>query len=446
MDQDHPRRRRRRRSGEDHISGLPDELLHSILLRLGSARAAARTCALSRRWRRVWAHLPELVFGSGSRDAPPLAPASFARGVGGVARSVDGALAAYAADTTLEGLVIVLPTAACDALDGVPAGRVARWLRFAAGRVAGELILFMPPPTMPPHEPEGVHWAALELPACERARTIALRLRLDWRLRLPPAGSFAALTSLTILFACMDGGELTAHVCTRCPCMRNLRLCLVLVDDHGVSIRSDSLRSLSFVARARWLEVVTPGLEYLCVGEDIGEARVSAPKLAGLVWSCHATYDPHRHRFEDAGRRRLQLLDIGETSAAGLLLRKFEGVEVDQLRLGVSIPLGIEAYKSFSNETSKLPKCQTLNITLLPRNCHGLAPVMLHLLRSCSSTKKVSVQLFDFSGYSSMQCTNPQKVGLQPYKVVFEKVRSMCHPKIEVEFYDFMDGAWVRFD
>jgi hypothetical protein len=29
---------------------------------------------------------------------------------------------------------------------------------------------------------------------------------------------------------------------------------------------------------------------------------------------------------------------------------------------------------------------------------------------------------------------------------VFEKVRSMCHPKIEVEFYDFMDGVWVRFD
>jgi len=31
-------------------------------------------------------------------------------------------------------------------------------------------------------------------------------------------------------------------------------------------------------------------------------------------------------------------------------------------------------------------------------------------------------------------------------KSLFEKIRSMCHPKIEVEFYDFMDRAWVRFD
>ncbi|RLM69831.1 hypothetical protein C2845_PM17G12140 [Panicum miliaceum] len=67
---------------------------------------------------------------------------------------------------TLEGFVIVLPAAAgSDAPGGVPAGRVARWLRFAAGRVAGELVLLMPPPRMTPDEPEDVHWAALELPA-----------------------------------------------------------------------------------------------------------------------------------------------------------------------------------------------------------------------------------------------------------------------------------------
>ncbi|CAO2142133.1 unnamed protein product [Urochloa humidicola] len=40
--------------GEDRISGIPDELLISILLRLRSTRAAARTGALSRRWRHVW--------------------------------------------------------------------------------------------------------------------------------------------------------------------------------------------------------------------------------------------------------------------------------------------------------------------------------------------------------------------------------------------------------
>ena len=47
----------------DRISSLPDDLLFSILLRIGSIRAAARTSVLSRRWRHVWARLPELRLG-----------------------------------------------------------------------------------------------------------------------------------------------------------------------------------------------------------------------------------------------------------------------------------------------------------------------------------------------------------------------------------------------
>ncbi|GJN03370.1 hypothetical protein PR202_ga20807 [Eleusine coracana subsp. coracana] len=47
---------------DDRISGLPDEHLHSILLLLGSTTDAACTSVLSRRWRHVWTHLPELSF------------------------------------------------------------------------------------------------------------------------------------------------------------------------------------------------------------------------------------------------------------------------------------------------------------------------------------------------------------------------------------------------
>ncbi|RCV38713.1 hypothetical protein SETIT_8G164300v2, partial [Setaria italica] len=403
MDQDRPHRRRRRRrhrnrSGEDYISGLPDELLHSILLRLGSTRAAARTSVLSRRWRPVWRHLPELVFGNGSHDAPPPTPASFLD-------AVDSALAAYAAPT-IQGLVIVLSTAAAGL--GVPAGRVAPWLRFAAERVAVELVIFVPPPPMHRHQTwPVVDWeddllelpaceeAVLELPACERAKTMALRLKQHWRLRLPPAGMFTALTSLTILFASMEGSEVTALVCTRCPCLRNLRLSLTLVDASNVSIRSDSLQSLSFcVRKTRRLEVVTPRLENLFVGDYIDEARISAPKLEGIFWRA-TPYDPHHHRFDDVGRR-LQLLDIGDcfiTMAS--LMQRFD--EVHELKL--SIPQGMMAYKSFLDETNKLPKCKILRISL-PWNLHVLAPVMMHILRSCSSTKKLSVQLIDCSGYS----------------------------------------------
>ncbi|CAL4992282.1 unnamed protein product [Urochloa decumbens] len=338
MDQDRncPRRRRRRRhrhrSGEDYISGLPDELLRSILLRLGSARAAARTSVLSRRWRHVSAKLPELVFGNGA----PTAPASSFLSV------VNGALAAYTA-TNLETLHIIVPTDGdSSGFNGIPARRVAPWLRFAEERVAGELVLLMPPLRRPPlHEPwpePEVDWEeyVLELPACERAETIVLRLHHHWWLRLPPAGGvFTALTSLTILFATTKGSEITALVSERCPCLRNLRLCLTLVYASDVSILSDSLRSLSYsVTETRRLEVVTPTLENLFVRTRIDEARFFAPKLERVVWRA-AAYNPQRHRFDGVGRR-IRLLDLGESFTVTPLMQEFD--EVDELILGISTP------------------------------------------------------------------------------------------------------------
>ncbi|TVU02262.1 hypothetical protein EJB05_52258, partial [Eragrostis curvula] len=45
----------------DRISSLPDDLLLSILVRLRSTPAAARTSLLSRRWRHLWTQLREVV-------------------------------------------------------------------------------------------------------------------------------------------------------------------------------------------------------------------------------------------------------------------------------------------------------------------------------------------------------------------------------------------------
>uniref|UniRef100_K3ZLQ0 F-box domain-containing protein n=1 Tax=Setaria italica TaxID=4555 RepID=K3ZLQ0_SETIT len=445
MDQDRPHRRRRRRrhrnrSGEDYISGLPDELLHSILLRLGSTRAAARTSVLSRRWRPVWRHLPELVFGNGSHDAPPPTPASFLD-------AVDSALAAYAAPT-IQGLVIVLSTAAAGL--GVPAGRVAPWLRFAAERVAVELVIFVPPPPMHRHQTwPVVDWeddllelpaceeAVLELPACERAKTMALRLKQHWRLRLPPAGMFTALTSLTILFASMEGSEVTALVCTRCPCLRNLRLSLTLVDASNVSIRSDSLQSLSFcVRKTRRLEVVTPRLENLFVGDYIDEARISAPKLEGIFWRA-TPYDPHHHRFDDVGRR-LQLLDIGDcfiTMAS--LMQRFD--EVHELKL--SIPQENRCWsqcpclqESRSANGIALSSLEEVEITSHKSSQEQLLEFVEQLLSRCNAAvlKKLVINYTTFFAPSRT-------------KVACEKIRRLCHPNTEFEFYEFSYGECVRF-
>ncbi|KAL6657889.1 hypothetical protein ACP70R_005669 [Stipagrostis hirtigluma subsp. patula] len=339
---------RRRSPDEDRISGLPDELLHSILLRLRSIRAAARTGVLSRRWRHVWARLPELVlFG---RDGPP--PATFLD-------SVDAALAAYSAPT-LKQLDIFVPSAC----PRVPARRVAPWLRFASQRVSGALTVFVLPWTVSLRRPgaDG-EVEELELPACDGATKITLCLDLgrQWQLRLRPVGLFTALTELTIELCNMEATELTALASARCPRLKDLRILVTLVADSDVSVCLESLVSLWFpVENTRRLEVLTPMLEVLDVSRTI-EADICAPKLAKLIWQ-RGAYDPHKHQFTDVGRY-LPLLDISSDSVKASLLLRFD--KVGQLKLGVSIPQGISAYESFLNETNKLPSSIFNN--------HGLA-------------------------------------------------------------------------
>ena len=58
----------------DHLSALPDELLHHIMSSL-KALEAVRTCVLARRWRHLWASSPCVdlrVRHSSGRDADPL--------------------------------------------------------------------------------------------------------------------------------------------------------------------------------------------------------------------------------------------------------------------------------------------------------------------------------------------------------------------------------------
>ncbi|CAD6267203.1 unnamed protein product [Miscanthus lutarioriparius] len=184
----------RRRGAEDHISGLPDELLHTILVRLPSAAAAARTSVLSRRWRGVWAHMPELVLCSGSPtpSTPLLA----------LLDSINAALNSYAAPT-LHSLKIEVSVV--DQWD-VPADRIAPWLRFASQRLAGKLRLRVYLKEDPRRY--GDIKEELALPICERATEIDIGHLTGFVFRPPPTGSFSALTDLKISCTQMAGGEL----------------------------------------------------------------------------------------------------------------------------------------------------------------------------------------------------------------------------------------------
>ncbi|KAF8673572.1 hypothetical protein HU200_048658 [Digitaria exilis] len=280
--------------GEDRISGLPDELLHYILVRLGSARDAVRTRVLSRRWRHILGPLPELLL-DGDPDAPPPPPS--------VLDKIDTALAACNARIVkrLDIDFAMSSVAIADDGRGIPAMRAARWLRFVSERVVDDFYVYLPRPEVD----DGKEEAVLELPACEAVKSIQLMLERTWRIQPPAVGLFRELTDLTMHCGSMDGRELTALVCAQCPCLVHLKIYLTqLVNSLDVSIRSDSLRSLLFKARIiRGLEIVAPRLEKLSLSSaDIDKARISAPKLAELVWS-YSVYDPRRHQFDGVGRR-----------------------------------------------------------------------------------------------------------------------------------------------
>ncbi|CAN6356794.1 unnamed protein product [Urochloa humidicola] len=467
---------------EDLISGLPDDVLLAVLVRLGSARAAARTSVLSRRWRLIWANMPEILLDIGVEARPP-ASASFLN-------AVDGALAGCLAPALERLSINMFKSPAIP----VPAGRVASWLRFAAERVSGEICLIMHP--VPPPETEE---AELELPVWAGAKRIRLWLYSEWRLRLQPAGLFKALTALSIRGK-MEGSELTTLVCTRCPRLRSLDLSGRLVAVADVSILSDSLRLLAYrVRNTQRLQVVTPRLEELTLSpsdDDCDEASIliSAPKVGNLRWL--GTYDARYHRFRDVAQHLL-LLEI-HRSAVSLILQFYE---VDVLRLELFI-LGVLGYQAFLDDINNLFKCKTLMLSLV-WNHHDLAPFILHIFRSCNNMRKFSLSLFhdnkEYPCPSSCPCCSEEsrkiddidlgsleeveisfsKISREELelvellsrcnatllkklvinymapatletKEVSEKVRSMWRPNVEVEFYVFRDGRprgrWVRFE
>ncbi|PNT66401.1 hypothetical protein BRADI_3g11042v3, partial [Brachypodium distachyon] len=358
-------------ASSDRISSLPDDLIILILTHLGSAAAAARTSVLSRRWRRIWTHLPELFLNE---------PAA-------TSDSIDAALAAaYSAGGTLRLLAITMPRDA-------NAARVSPWLRFASQRLAGELSLDVNLRLTGATEPEEGS-RKLELPPCERVTEMDVCFNY-YTLGLPHDRiSFPALAVLNMSCAKIEAQDLERL--GSLPRLRELVLRgITLATVYDVSIRSDTLERLIYlVSRTRRLEIVAPKLQalrtYSSSGPDheIAEAYVVAPSLADLAWFF---YDPQRHRFVGAGRhlRKLSLLDSSTTA----LMQRFD--TADELEIKLSMDWVREGYENFMNAMSKPTKCKVLDLQLryrgLPSHFH--APCVLYLLKKSSGLRRIVVHL-----------------------------------------------------
>jgi hypothetical protein len=324
-------------AGVDRIIGLPDHLLHDILIRLrGGTAAAARTSILSRRWRRVWTHLPVLSLDFSSRSA------SSAGAARALAR-IDAALAAHAEAVTVSRLEIVM---ASTSLHLPIMDRVSAWLLLASQRLTGNLRIVLPLPHPRSLAKDGDDEEEVLLPVCERATSMSFDLKTRV-LRFPPppqhgagGGVFQALATLKIFLARIDAGGFEVALASSCPRLRELVLRAITLQDagRGLSIRSDSLERLQISVIAGQfdgqLHVDAPKLQMFhpCIEIDF---CVVAPQLSEVRCHTNGEYDPTRHHLAQAGHR-LRRLEVDAKPHGSALMRQFN--TVDELDLTVDLP------------------------------------------------------------------------------------------------------------
>jgi hypothetical protein len=265
--------------GEDRLSDLPDDVLIDILVLVDDAAEAARTSVLARRWRRLWALLPELSFNFIGHHR------------------IDAALAAHQVPDL--SLLFVLTE------DPYPEF-VSEWLPAAARSLSGHIDLEV---FRPDTEPVAEERGDIDLPCFEKATSITLKLGF-LGLALPSSGVFARLRGLQLVDVRLHGqsglGELLSS--QRCPSLKSVIVCQARGLD-SFNIHSESLLNieLSNLHCLQQLTVIAPVLEILRVKNcftnpldpDLSVANISAPQLKLPGWTIFRIY-----KFEKSKKLR----------------------------------------------------------------------------------------------------------------------------------------------
>ncbi|XP_048553354.1 putative FBD-associated F-box protein At5g50270 isoform X2 [Triticum urartu] len=262
----------------DLISVLPEDLLLEILERLGSARAAAVTSLLSRRWRGLWTRLPSLTLSL--HDLP--------------FGSIEAALHRAAARRRPGVYIYHLNIRVAGEAGTIGAGRFSSLLWDAARLSPVELRLSLP---------RNLQVSCLEvtLPSFHRATSMDLRAReLHLTVWAKPYGPingcyvpFRSLERLSLSGCHID----LATFIPFCPRLRVLRLNTTgLIDMSNITVHSASLEELVVEHGNRWtgrthisVSVDSPVLKQLTASfHACGNIGVSilAPMLDKVWWRC----------------------------------------------------------------------------------------------------------------------------------------------------------------
>ncbi|XP_037449294.1 putative F-box/FBD/LRR-repeat protein At3g49030 [Triticum dicoccoides] len=368
--------------GEDLISALPDDVLVHILLQLRDAAAAARTSILARRWRGLWALLPQLTFADGIEH-----------------HRIVSALAAHQVPD-LRGLRVATRHASVEYL--------AVWLPIVARRLTGSMLL-----RVVWHDNEEV--AELEpeqrgeilLPCFQRATTVILEFSF-LRLVLPPSGVFARLKVLELVGIhlygqCSLGNALSSP---RCPSLQILSV----QNARGLgnfTIHSKSLLELKLLKLPDMQQLIVgaPSLQMLiimgCFTDGLNPsqpvANISAPRLELLLWTCD--FVPSSLQLGEMAH--LQCLDTGNFFVYGpisfalqnrccmSILQHFERLSV--LNLYIIYPPVIGNIEYLMEDMTSLPDVTILNLDVTAY-VHSFGASVFHVLRMCPRLKALCLK------------------------------------------------------
>ncbi|CAN6170622.1 unnamed protein product [Urochloa humidicola] len=384
--------------GGDLLSALPDDVLVLILLRLGTTAEAARTSALSRRWRRVWVLLPELRF--------HLAPDG---------HRIREVLGAPDPPPPLRRISVTAKDSGPDSLG--------TWLPEAARRLSGDLVYNNRVPRVDEDSEEedqaGERGTAVQLPCFENATGIYLNL--GFGLALPFSGTFARLIKLRLHRVRFHGPYELGDVVSsqRCPCLQKLSV----RDSRGVdklTIHSESLLRLNLccLEGLRQLTVVAPSLKGLklfgCFTENQPIADISTPRLVSLEWM--DLYDPSSVQLGDLGQLQRLTTDYflvywehGSRENHGILklLQQFRFIHI--LNITLAYLQDIDDFPYSMEDITMLPHTTFLIMEIM-NNGHGFGPSSFHMLRLCTDIRRLSLNTLrglESSCQSGCNCEQP---------------------------------------
>nr|CAB3477509.1 unnamed protein product [Digitaria exilis] len=283
--------------GEDRISRLPFKVLSEIVSRL-PAKDAARTAALSRRWRRVWASAPLVLDDSdllvlprrGRSDYLPVDWCAVTDAVSRAIGSHRGPISRVRLTCCVMWLVQRL-------------GMLDYWLRRFADGGAEDLVLFNRP------QPKGLYLPA-DVLRIASLRTLYLGFWTFPDIAGLPRGPavFPHLREIGLFCVLISTGELE-HLLACSPVLEKLAIVACFYFSHYVRIGSRSLQCLVFWKSLTYelAVVVAPHLQRLILLQDypdlsnpsLRRTRVRIGYTPGL--SVLGYLEPGMHQLEIGG-------------------------------------------------------------------------------------------------------------------------------------------------